>query len=258
MEQGEKRRIQGPFRICGCSQGVPTLKTIAIKGFQGTSLLDFPGRVASLVFTGGCNLSCPYCHNGGLVLDPEAIPDFPPEELLADLQKRQGFVDGVVVSGGEPTIDAGLPAFLARLKDLGLEVKLDTNGLAPRVVAQLLADQLVDYYAVDIKTSPGRYHELHHGPIAVSSLHETVAMLKQAPVEVEFRTTCIPALVGTEELDAMAKLLEGAPLWVLQQFAPSHAMDAAWQQMEPYTEDVLRDFAERVRPAVGEVRLRGL
>jgi len=162
------------------------------------------------------------------------------------------------VSGGEPTIDAGLPAFLSRLKELQLDIKLDTNGLNPRVIEHLLKSNLVDYYAVDIKTSPARYHELHSAPVAVSSLHETVDMLKQATVEVEFRTTCIPALVGLAELDDMAQLLEGAPLWVLQQFVPSHAMDEAWQRMEPYRAEELLNFVERVRPHVGEVRLRGI
>ena len=191
-------------------------------------------------------------------MDSETLPDFPLDELLADLKKRQGFVDGVVVSGGEPTIDPGLPAFLSQLKGLQLEVKLDTNGLAPRVVEQLLDAHLVDYFAVDIKTSPGRYHELHQRPFAVSGLGETVALLKRAAVEVEFRTTCIPALVGAAEIDAMAELLDGAQLWVLQQFVPGHAMDSEWQQMVPYPPDVLQGFAERMRGAAKEVFVRGI
>ena len=95
-------------------------------------MLDFPGRVASLVFTGSCNLACPFCHNAGLVLDPDSYPDYPLDELLADLKKREGFIDGVVISGGEPTIDTGLPAFLSLLKERDLQVKLDGNGLAPK------------------------------------------------------------------------------------------------------------------------------
>src|SRR6056300_176740 len=111
---------------------------MGIKGFQGTSLLDFPGRIASLLFWGGCNLTCPFCHNPPLVLEPETFPDLDRQELLADLAKRKSFIDGVVVSGGEPTLDIELSSFLADVKSLGLAVKLDTNGLAPQVVADLL------------------------------------------------------------------------------------------------------------------------
>ena len=105
-------------------------------------MLDFPSRVASLVFTGSCNLTRPFCHNAGLVLDPDSYPDYPLDELLADLKKREGFIDGVVVSGGEPTIDAGLPAFLSLLKESHLQVKLASNGLAPKVIAVYQPQQL--------------------------------------------------------------------------------------------------------------------
>ncbi len=191
-------------------------------------------------------------------MDPDAFPDYPLDELLANLEKRKGFVDGVVVSGGEPTIDPGLPAFLSQLKALQLDVKLDTNGLAPQVVERLLEAGLVDYFAVDIKTAPSRYHELHQRPFAVNGLRETVKLLKQAAIEVEFRTTCIPALIGFAEIDEMADLLDGVPLWVLQQFVPGHAMDPLWQEMAPYQPDILHGFAEQMRTAAKDVYIRGL
>ena len=200
-------------------------------------MLDFPGRVASLVFTGGCNLTCPFCHNAGLVLDPDSYPDYPLEELLADLKKRNGFIDGVVVSGGEPTID---------------------NGLAPEVIAGLLEQQLVDYVAVDIKTSLNRYNELHTQPVVTELLRETVAILKQASVEVEFRTTCIPHLVAEAEIDAMGELLRGAPLWVLQQYVPLHAMVEEWQHFDVYRPEQLYDLAERAGKYVDQIQVRGV
>jgi len=221
-------------------------------------LLDFPGRVASLVFTGSCNLTCPFCHNAGLVLDPDSYPDYPLDELLADLKKREGFIDGVVISGGEPTIDAGLPAFLSLLKERNLQVKLDSNGLAPEVIAGLLEQQLVDYVAVDIKTSLNRYNELHTLPVVTELLRETVAILKQASVEVEFRTTCIPHLVAEAEIDAMGELLRGAPLWVLQQFVPLHAMVEEWQHFDVYRPEQLYDLAERAGKYVDQIQVRGV
>ena len=221
-------------------------------------MLDFPGRVASLVFTGGCNLTCPFCHNIGLVLDPDSYPDYPLDELLADLKKREGFIDGVVVSGGEPTIDVGLPAFLSLLKERNLQVKLDSNGLAPDVIADLLEQQLVDYFAIDVKTSLSRYHELHTRPVAIEKLRETIALLKQAPVAVEFRTTCIPHLVAEAEVDEMGELLQGASLWVLQQYVPLHAMVEEWQQFDVYPPQQLYVLAEQAGKYVNQVQVRGI
>ena len=221
-------------------------------------MLDFPGRVASLVFTGSCNLTCPFCHNAGLVLDPDGYPDYPLDELLADLKKREGFIDGVVISGGEPTIDNGLPAFLSLLKKRNLQVKLDSNGLAPDVIDQLLEKQLVDYFAIDIKTSLSRYNELHTMPVLTETLRKTVALLKQAPVEVEFRTTCIPHLVAEAEINEMGELLQGVPLWVLQQYVPLHAMIEEWQQFDVYQPEQLYELAKQAGKYVDQVQVRGI
>ncbi len=258
MESRKKRRVQGSLGIRGCGAGENPLKSIRIKGFQGTSLLDFPGRVASLVFTGGCNLTCPFCHNGELVLKAELFPDIPVDELLADLEKRSKFIDGVVVSGGEPTIDPGLPAFLAELKARQLLVKLDTNGLCPEVLARLLEANLLDCVALDLKTSPCRYSELHTSSVDGSLLRETVALLKQSGIEVEYRTTCIPKLVSETEIDEIGALISGAQLWVLQQYGAKHAMDEQWRQIDPYSRDNLLALAARATPYVKQVQLRGL
>ncbi len=210
------------------------------------------------MFTGGCNLTCPFCHNGELVLNPQAYPDFPLDELLADLEKRQGFIDGVVVSGGEPTIDAGLPAFLAQLKQRGFEVKLDSNGLLPEVLDLLLERRLVDYYAIDIKTSPLRYSELHTHPVNAANLRRTVELLKQADVEVEFRTTCVPGLVEAADIEQIGALLRGAPLWVLQQFVATYAMVDEWQDLQSHSSARLEEFARCAENYVAKVELRGL
>jgi pyruvate formate lyase activating enzyme len=193
-----------------------------------------------------------------LVLDPDSYPDYPVDELLADLKKREGFIDGVVISGGEPTIDAGLPAFLSLLKERGLQVKLDSNGLAPEVISFLLERQLVDYYAIDIKTSFSRYNELHTMPVKTEALHKTVQILKQAPVEVEFRTTCIPHLVAEAEVAEMGELLQGAPLWVLQQYVPMHAMIEEWQQLNVYKPEQLYALAVKAEKYVDQVQVRGI
>ncbi|WP_369681983.1 anaerobic ribonucleoside-triphosphate reductase activating protein [Malonomonas rubra] len=220
-------------------------------------MLDFPGRVASLVFTGSCNLTCPFCHNPGLVLEPQTFSDYPVSELLADLQNRRLFIDGVVISGGEPTLDAGLPAFLRQLKKLGLQVKLDTNGLLPQVLEELMEEQLLDYLAIDLKTLPERYPELHSHPVSVPNLLKTIGLAKIAPIEVEFRTTCVPQLIDAEVIDRLGELLRGAPLWVLQQFVPEHSLDETWQGLDAYPTSTIEKFGKQAENYVEKVILRG-
>lgn len=258
MEPGQEGRVQGSLRICCRTGGGKTLKTLRIKGFQGTSLLDYPGRIAALIFTGGCNLTCPYCHNGELVLNSDDYPDIPVDELLADLKLRSKFIDGVVISGGEPTIDVGLPAFLSELKALDLLVKLDTNGLRPDVLQSLLEQQLLDYVAVDIKTAPNRYHELHITNVDSALLCETVSILNQADLLCEYRTTCIPHLVAGEDIRVMGQLLQGAKLWILQQYNPQHALNSNWQRLEAYSQQQLAELTVIAQTYVEQVQLRGL
>jgi pyruvate formate lyase activating enzyme len=230
---------------------------MGIKGFQGTSLLDFPGRIASLVFWGGCNLTCPFCHNPALVLDPEAYPDFDPAELLADLEKRKSFIDGIVVSGGEPTLDKDLPAFLEQVKALGLAIKLDTNGLAPQVVGELLDRQLIDSLAIDLKTLPERYPDLHPGTVSPGKLLETLRLCRHAAVDLEYRTTCVPGWVDEEVIVALGELIDGSPLWALQQYHPDHALCEIARGTVAYPPARIQAFADLARRYVQRVVVRG-
>ncbi len=230
---------------------------MGVKGFQGTSLLDFPGRIASLVFWGGCNLTCPFCHNPALVLEPEAYPDLDPAALLADLAERKHFIDGIVVSGGEPTLDPGLADFLAEVKALGLAVKLDTNGLVPQVIGELLERRLVDYLALDLKTLPARYPELHSGAVSPGKLLETIRLCRQAKIDLEYRTTCVPGWVDEEVVDKLGVLIEGAPLWVLQQFHAEHALCASARATVPYPPERIQSLADLAGRYVQRVQIRG-
>lgn len=231
---------------------------MAIKGFQGTSLLDFPGRVAALVFYGGCNLTCPFCHNPALVLEPHTVPDLNPDELLDELRARQPFIDGVVVSGGEPTIDPQLPVFLEHLKRLNLAVKLDTNGLAPQVVQQLLAEKLIDFLAIDLKTSLQCYPQLHCRPVDPQALLTTVELVMHSAIPVEFRTTCVPGWVDADVVREWGERIRGASCWAFQQFHPAHALAEQARQLPCWTEAQIRGLADLARNYVAEVRVRGL
>jgi len=231
---------------------------MAVKGFQGTSLLDYPGHIAALVFFGGCNLTCPYCHNPALVLEPETIPDYPMQELLEELQRRRSFIDGVVISGGEPTLAPDLLPLLRQIKEMGLQVKLDTNGLAPKVLKELIWEGLVDLVALDLKTAPGRYGELHTGPVNAGALKESVRLLMEDPVDCEFRTTCMPGLVGEGEIRQLGEMIRGADRWMLQQYVPRHALDEAAREVEPYPAEQIEALAMVARQFVEEVGIRGL
>ncbi len=229
-----------------------------VKGFQGTSLLDFPGRLASLVFFGGCNLTCPFCHNPALVLTPGDYPDLPADELLAELEQRRSFIDGVVISGGEPTLDPTLPDLLRAMKELGLAVKLDTNGLAPAMLERLFATGLVDYCALDLKTAPDRYGELHPGPVDSEALGRSVGLLLAGGVDYELRTTCVPGLVEESDIRALGELVRGGKRWVLQQFVPGHALAEHLRESEVHPEGTIRALAAVAGEYVEAATVRGL
>ncbi|PLY00308.1 MAG: anaerobic ribonucleoside-triphosphate reductase activating protein [Desulfuromonas sp.] len=229
-----------------------------IKGFQGTSLLDFPGRIAALLFTGGCNLTCPFCHNPGLVLDPGQYPDYPEETLLEELTNRRNFIDGVVISGGEPTLEPGLLPFLHRLRELELQIKIDTNGLRPDVLTAALEQQLLDFVALDLKTIPQRYPELHSGPVDPALLIDSIALLRDADCELELRTTCVPDWVDHDTIKTLGELVKGAPLWALQQFQGQHALDPDLHDAAPYPPKTIEEFAQIAANYVENVITRGL
>ena len=229
-----------------------------IKGFQGTSLLDFPGRVSSLLFFGGCNLTCPFCHNPSLVLDPDQYPDYPRQVVLDELKSRMPFIDGVVISGGEPSIDPECIELLQEIKDLGLAVKLDTNGLRPDKLKRAIEGGIVDYIAFDLKTAPARYGELHHSPVDLEALQRSIALLLADRVEYEFRTTCVPGFVDAATVEMMGAAVQGARRWIFQQFMPGHSLDDKFRGSEPYPAETIRSFAEIGGRHVREVSIRGI
>ncbi|MEM2465930.1 MAG: anaerobic ribonucleoside-triphosphate reductase activating protein [Candidatus Bathyarchaeia archaeon] len=220
-------------------------------GIQKTSLIDYPEKIASVLFTPGCNMRCPYCYNWRIVVDPK--PPFINEETaLQILDERRKYVDAVVVTGGEPTIHNELPRFLKKLKERGFAVKLDTNGLNPKVLEQCL--QYVDYVALDIKTSPEKYQLL--GVKDTAALLKTVDMLKSGKIEYEFRTTVVPKIVEEADIIHMGELTKGAKNYALQQFIPGDTLSEEYKNLKSYSLDVIAGFAETLRKYVENVVLR--
>jgi pyruvate formate lyase activating enzyme len=220
-------------------------------GLQKTSLLDFPDRVASVLFTPGCNLRCPYCHNYKIAVDPQ--PPFLQEgAAFSILEGRKRFVDSVVVTGGEPCMHKELPKFLAKLKEKGFMVKLDTNGCYPDNLQECLA--IVDYVAMDIKTSLDKYKLL--GATDPEAIKRSVEILKAGQVPYEFRTTVVPEIVTAEDIPLMGELVKGAKVHALQQFVPDDTLDKRFMKVEPYGPDVIESFAYTLKKYVEKVPLR--
>lgn len=188
-------------------------------GLQKHSLIDYPGKLCCVLFTSGCNFDCPYCHNPELVKGH--VPHTPPlkEKSIYDfLALRKGFLDGVVISGGEPTLHADISSICRNIHDMGYPVKLDTNGSRPGILKQLLDEGCVDYIAMDIKTDPFAYCPLIAKDCKPESILTSIKLIMESKIPHEFRTTCIDPLVNSVIIERIAKLIQGARLYALQRF----------------------------------------
>ena len=193
-----------------------------IHGFQKMTLLDYPGRVACTVFTAGCNFRCPFCHNAPLVTHIDTAERIDEQEIYSYLLKRKGILDGVCITGGEPTLQRDLPDFIHRVREMGYAVKLDTNGADPKTLASLINEGLLDYVAMDIKNCPARYAETVGIPdFDLTPVRESVALLLEGRVDFEFRTTVTDELHTPQDIGALAAWIAGAPRYFLQPFVDS-------------------------------------
>ena len=230
-----------------------------VSGLQKLTLLDYPGRVACTVFTAGCNFRCPFCHNAPLVL-PERMQgdEDGSETVLAFLKKRQGILDGVAITGGEPLLHRDMGDFLRKIKDLGYAVKLDTNGSFPQRLRELVEEGLVDRVAVDIKNAPALYGKTIGVPgFDLGPVEETKNYLLSGAVEYEFRTTVVKGLHTEESLVEAAKWIAGAREYYLQQFKDSGDVIAI-EGLSAFTGEEMHALADAVRPYVPSVQVRGV
>lgn len=225
-----------------------------INGFQKLTLLDFPGKVACIVFTPGCNFRCPFCHNASLVthIDGECIEE---EEILSYLKKRQGLLDGVVVTGGEPTLQGDLADFLGKVKALGYAVKLDTNGTSPEKLKTLVEKGLVDYVAMDIKNTAAKYPVTAGcGSAVLGKVEESIDFLLADTVDYEFRTTVTAELHTPQDIGDIAKRIKGAKRYFLQNFIDSG--DIVSPGNSPVTPQVMAEMVKTAQDLVGSASAR--
>lgn len=227
-----------------------------ICGLQKTTLLDYPGHVAATIFTGGCNFRCPFCHNSEL-LAGDIPAEYTEDEIFKFLERRKGMLEGVVITGGEPTLQPDLRKFILKIRKMGYLVKLDTNGYRPDVLKKLCEEGLVDYVAMDIKTCKDWYPVVAGIPsLQMDKIEESVAFLKTGIVSYEFRTTVVNELHSAADFEKIGPWIAGCPNYFLQNFTDSG--NVLEEGFSACTKEQLLEYMEIVRPFVGNVSLRGV
>ncbi len=226
-------------------------------GLQKLTLLDYPGLVACTVFTVGCNMRCPFCQNASLVNRIEEENLLPEEEFFSFLKKRQGILDGVCITGGEPTLQPDLNDFIAKIKSMGFKVKLDTNGSFPDKVKEILDSGNVDMVAMDLKNTLDRYAETVGIPgFDTSKILESINIIRSSGVEYEFRTTVVSPLHRPEDFGELAKMIEGSPRYFLQNFVDSGDL-VAGEGMTVLTEEELEQALANAKEIIPQTKIRG-
>jgi pyruvate formate lyase activating enzyme len=223
-----------------------------IGGFQKISLVDYPGVICSTIFTKGCNFRCGYCHNPDLVLGK--VENLKIDEILSYLEESKGKkIDGVCICGGEPTIHRDLPDFISKIKEMGLKVKLDTNGSNPDILKKCQ----VDYVAMDVKTSLSRYHEICWIKNIQEKIKESIDyLINQKKIEYEFRTTLVPELVGVDELAELSTVLKNSKKWFWQNFSNKKTLDPNFEKISPYSLEILNQLKENLKQINSEIYIR--
>ncbi len=229
-----------------------------IRGFIENTLIDWEGRLACEVFLPTCNLRCPFCHAGHLITNDGELESVPVDAVTGCLDRHKGWIDGVVISGGEPTLHPNLGALIEEFRSHGAMIKLDTNGTKPEVVEDLVRRGLLDAVSMDIKAPfDERYHRAAGAECDVAAIRRSADILIGSGIDYELRTTVCPALLTFDDLLDIARSIRGAKDYVLQPFKPGRCLDAALNAVEACSRETLREFAARLAPLVGRCRVRG-
>lgn len=227
-----------------------------IGGLQKLTLLDYPSKTACTIFTSGCNFRCPFCQNASLALEENPSREYSREEILSFLNKRQGLLDGVCISGGEPTLQNDLEDFIKEIKALGFAVKLDTNGARPDVLEKLIQNSLVDYVAMDIKNSPEKYARTS-GAQHLDKVKQSVELLLQGEIDYEFRTTVVKGLHEKEDFEAIGKWISGCKSYYLQQYRDSEDIISP-EGLSSFDAKEMEEFLKITQRYIPQTKLRGL
>lgn len=223
-----------------------------IGGWQKFSLIDYPGKISAVIFTQGCRFRCPFCHNPELVVPEKFAESISAGEVLNFLESRKSRLDGVVISGGEPTMQPDLIDFISQLKKMGFSVKLDTNGSFPDALENLIQEKLVDYVAMDIKSPLSKYAAHTNSDIKEEYIKKSIELIKKSGLDYEFRTTVVKEQLSPEDLFAIGQILSGSKRYILQKFIPKKTLNENFMEAETYTDEEFDDFCSRLKPMVDE------
>jgi len=227
-----------------------------VVGLHPLSLDAYPGKLSAVLVTPGCNFRCPMCLHPELILNESQLMRVPEEEIIKTLHPRMEFLDGVCIRGGEPTLHRTLLAFLYRLKSIGAETKIDTNGSRPKMLRIFLDRRIIDYIALDLKAQPNRYPEVTRYKIKPETIIETIKLLRRGSVDHEFKITPVPGIHTQKDVEELAQLLMGSKRFAIEQFQPWTTENPECRDIEPYSEGELRQFRDLVAPYFAETILR--
>jgi len=232
--------------------------SLGIKGFTPTSLIDWPGKIAAVIFLGGCSFRCHYCYNPEFIDNLDAIGDLEDKEIFDFLEKKKKWLDGVVMLGGEPTIHKNFHKIIGRIKDLGLRIGVHTNGTSPKDLKKIIDDKLVDYIAMDIKAPLDKYKKVVDVEVDVSLIKDSVGLIKKSNIDYEFRITVVPGLVDKEDIKEISEWLSGSKRFFIQQFKPGKVLDPKYSKVQPYKVQDLLAFKKIAKNHFDIVDIRGV
>ncbi len=229
-----------------------------LKGIHTTSLIDWPGKISSVVFLAKCNFRCPFCHNPDLIEGYQKIPNIKIDNLFEILESKRKWIDGVCITGGEPTLYSDLPEFIAEIKERDFEVKLDTNGTNPEMIYDLIKKRLIDYIAMDIKNIPSKYAEVTASQVLVYKIKKSVEIIKKGEIDYEFRTTVVPDLHSKEDIKKIGQWLKGSKRYFIQQFRPLNTLDPKFLKKRSFLASELKELKKEVEGYFKNCEIRGV
>ena len=231
----------------------PRENSIPIKGFLETSFLDWPGKIASVIFLPSCNFRCPFCQNAALVLTPRRLKTWPLPDVLQRIQELEDWIDGVCITGGEPTVQKNLPDLIRTFKQRNLLVKLDTNGSYPQVIETLMKENLIDAIAMDVKAPLEEisYARLTGVPVDLQAIKKSIDIIRKSSIERIFRMTVVPNMLTEEDIYRVAEELYPADTLALQQFSPKNVLDPNLKNIKPWNSEKLEQVQRQVNQIVG-------
>lgn len=230
----------------------------AIRGLEKFAPKDFPGHISSTIFVGGCNFRCPFCHNSELVLNPGDVPVIPHEFFMNFLDMRKDWLDAVCVTGGEPLMHKEIKDLLALIKKRGLRVKLDTNGSFPERLDEIIQEGLVDCVAMDIKAALDKYSLASGVNVNIEDIKRSIEILQNSKLDKMYRTTAVPGIIEAKDIEEIGRMLQGSPVFQLQQFSPENTLDESYRDVNPYSSEKIKEFGRIAEKYFLKVNLEGI